>query len=261
MFYLYSTPSCLEHKIHNFLAKVIEFVAGSIGIAWLNKLENKTISQAWRYLITTILISFCTYLAFSGSVNYNNSMTSDNLLVIFRRMNLSTYYIVIVVCLVMIPIQKENIRKCFNYAHELHRISKLLLNTHDDVRHKNCLLHKFLIKIGFDSLMIATIFVLLMVTVAKTPSISTFVNAILTPTSLVIYCFIGTVYYVSLAFSLFLIQKVHETLKTSEICDVSTFSLKIIRFVRKINATIQITLLLFVFHAFMGFVVQVRSDS
>lgn len=265
MFYLYSTPTCLEHKIHNFLAKVIEFLAKCIGALLIEKSKNGSytnkngISRLWCYLTNFTVISFSIYISYISVINHDITSADLYLIAVFRKLAVSSYYMIIIVFLSTVMFQTQSTLKAFNHANELYHIDQLLFKVNQNVRERKRLFYKLLIKIGFDLTLPLTFLVMSINEYHRNPTFLTLVFTTLVPSSLIVYCFIGTIYYVSLAYALFLAQKAHQALKTSSyIPNIATFYHHVVRFVRKINKIIQVTLLLLVFQAFMGLVINVR---
>lgn len=272
MFYLYSKPTCLEQKLHNCLARAITFVGKCIGVFHVEKsmkgpyyVTKDGISLLCSYSTNIIAITLCIYVViFLVILDQNGSNVKVNLYMIglFGKIARICYWLLVVLFLSTVMFQKESISKIFNCAFELHQLNQLLFRFNQNVSQYKSLLYKFLMKIIFDLTMSSFMLVLAVNELLQSFTISHVVFTTILPISLIIYCFIGTIYYVSLAYALILIQKVNHTLKEAkvEIRNVTNCCHMIVRFVRKFNTTVQLCLLLSITHAFTGFVLQVKNQ-
>lgn len=250
MFYLYSNPSCLQNKLHNFLAKSIEFVAASIGII---QTSESRVFKIWRYFITFVLISYNTTMTYTTSPSASGTPL-DLLNAILARMSLSSYSILIIVFLVMIMIQQKNIRKCLIEGENVHQMCQKLVNAKKSANQS--LFHTFLLKIGLDIVLTITLTVMEVISFVVKPTKFSFFNAIMSPLTSIVYCCIGTLYYVSLALAFTWLQTIHEDVKDGVNQEVSMFNHVVVRFVKMIQKTFQVTLLFLASEAFISFVSQ-----
>lgn len=255
MFYLYSNPLCLEQKLHNFLAKSIEFVAASIGIIWRSE---SRIFRIWRYFITFLLFSFNTVTTFTTSPNSTNTHW-DFLRVLLRQATLTSYSILIIEILVMMLIQKKKILKCFRYGEKLYQMRQQFPKANNTGAQS--VFHTFLITIGIDILIIIILIVLVTVTFLMKPTIFSFISAIVTPITFVVRFCIFVLYYVSLAFSLICLQTIHEGFKGGVTHDILMLNQMVNKFIKKIHKTLEVTLLFLMWETFVGFVTHVRCSS
>lgn len=267
MFYLYSTPTCIEQKIHNCLAKGITVVGKCLGVLWIKRSKDGPYytrrhdkKRFWCYLTNFIVILLCFCVIYYEMAHHKGLETF--LVGAMAKLTIICYYFLIIVFLTTVMVQERAFVKSFNLAYELHLLNQLLFKSNRNLKN-NFLFYKFLIKTGFDLIMSFIVIVLSNIPHIYEPTSPKLVFTFLLPTSLGIYCFIGTIYYILLAYALFLGQRAHHVLKTTtvtmvDISNMTSFYLKIVRFVRKVNKTLQFSLLLLVLHAFMGFVTQVN---
>lgn len=258
MFYLYSNPTCIEQKIHNRLAKAINFIGQCIGMFQVESAgKGCRIPRICSYFTNLTVITLSIHVVIYHVIIQYNGVNSF-LIGFFGKMNRLSFWLLIVLFLSTVMLQKNAITKTFNLVFELHQLNHNVLRLSHNTHQFKSFLYKFLIKTGFDLTMSSFMLILTANDYFRHPNFPKLVFSIILPISFIIYCFIGSIYYVSLAYALILIQKSNSALKRKvDIRNVTTFCHMIGKFVRKVNKIGQLSLLLLVTHAFMGFVIQV----
>lgn len=267
MFYLYSAPESFKQKFHNFLAKVIVFIGKCLGVGWIQKsLHGPFYTNAhrnqrfWCYLINFTEISVYCFIIYNELTHEEG--LDDFLVGTFGKMSVICYYLLMISFLMTVMMQQRRFLKYFNFAYNLHIQDQLLFDANGGRSH-NGLFTRFLIKTLFDITLICTMVVLAIRAHFALRTIATLLFLFLLPSSMVVYCFVGTTYFISLAYGLLLGQRAHEALKTASVhtSNVTTFYHSILTFVKKVHGTVQLSLLFLVTHAFLEFVIQVPFNA
>lgn len=252
MFYLYQSPARLLEKLHNFIAKSIEFVAESIGIIWRSE---SIVFRIWRYLITALLIVYNTIMTYKTSPS-SSGVSSGVVYAMLDKISYGSFSVVTIVILVMIMIEKRHIRACFINSEYVHWIRHQLLRT--KTAGIESLLYKFLLKIALDIVVWCMLIFFEVATIFVKPTIFSFFNGIMSPINGIVYYSIGTIYCIPLGLGLTYTQTIHEDVKGGVNHDLTMFHHVLVRFSKKIQKTFQVTLLFLMWKAFIGFVSQVR---
>lgn len=261
MFYLYSTPNSFEQKIHNFLAKALVLIGRCIGVGWRKRSHNGPYyTNAHRnrrllcYLTNSIAIAISSFVIFDRVVNHEGL---DVFLVgTLSVIVITCYHLLMISFLMTVMMRQRRFLKTFNIVYNLHVLSQFLFKA-DSSRNDNGLFIKCVIKIGLDVGICCTLEALFIGEFFKERTISSLICSILMPPGMVVYCYVGTTYFISLAYGLFLRQRAHEAFETVHTSNVTTFYHNILTFVKKVHGTFQLSLLFLVTHAFLEFVIQV----
>lgn len=184
--------------------------------------------------------------------NYNDRPI-DVLIFFFRKIAVHSYFIIIIIFLIKVTFKKRNIIKLFEQAYNLHKSTQPLSQNVQLIH----IFYKYLIKISLD-LMLVTFFIISFTGVyLKHRNVTFIVYLFAIPVSLVVYCFISSIYYITLAYAYFLMKCLQLNINVS--CrKISKISLNLTCFTRKVNKFFGLTLLFYVFYAFMELVIQVK---
>lgn len=248
MFFLYPNPSCYKQKILNCLANTIVFVAKFFGIIWIQKYEDRYYSNQslfpmlWSFIIKIIIIISCVYICnIYNQISINIHSNQHLFINIVGNFSITCFFVLIGVCLITVTIYKKTIVKAFNMGSKL---SGLYMTSKD----QNHLLNKLWIKLGFEILMFVIIMSNPIEDALKNKNMTSILFSFVLASTLVVYFFVGTIYYVSLAYALFILERTFVYLKTYQ---------KILDFIFKTHNVMQLPILFFVIQAFTEFFTQV----
>lgn len=261
MFYLYTNEVRIKNKTHRICSTIIEVLGRFLGIIWIqnsskgNNVGRKKIFQVWSIVIKSLIIINSSFLTYMGIAYYD--INNFNILIfIFRKCSVYSYYSMISMFLILVTFQKKIILKLFKHAYKLYLFK---ISTLQKTQLLNHLFHKFLIKTGFDMIMI---FIFAMMSIKEYLNYQSTENLIFSftlPLTLIVYCFIASFHYLTFAFAYFLMKNFHLSLTFVTFPQLSDSYLILMEFVKKVNKFLEVTIVLYVFHAFTAFVIQVTN--
>lgn len=267
MSYVYSKPEYLYQSIHNYMAKVILQTGRFVGYFWIDNhnspLEFSNGSKylwIWSIFIPIFIILSQIYMSIHFQLLFYESGYSI-LSSILGGMTQSSYIALLVANYSTALIKRKNIIELCNTGISLNRFK----TTRSDFKTYHCYRKMFAYKLFFkffvDFYIIFASILLMITRFSYECSISTFLFLVSFPISLISYCFINTIYYVTFAYAAFLIQELRAELNyfpnSNHISFVSHFYERILKYSKKVNKMLQVSLLLLLAEAFIGLVDQV----
>lgn len=262
MFYLYAAPTSFQQVLHNSQVKFIVFTGKIVGMVWIQKYTNGSyispsgLVKTSSFLFPILLCISCFFMTDSyGTSTHGFKQNFDFFTLLLHKLTSYSYYLLIIVCLVMARMQKEEILRVFSYAAELHA----WLMLHNDGSSKN-FRYKLLFKLTFDSVVIMFLSTLSIKEYIKdTTDLTSLTFTITVPVSLLVYCNISTVCYVSQTFAHVLLIKVTKCIQTNTM-DMQSSSIlyhNILTYSKKMHKTMQTTLMFLMLESLLLFVNQV----
>lgn len=267
MFYQYTRPKRLYQHLHNILSTGIIKTGQLLGLLWLNitpdgqsfTLGTKT-SFLWATTASTVEITFLTYYLYYRIFENPSQYGATGLNVILSVIADGAYVTLSLGIYLTATFGRKNILTVVNFAATLqNQLSEWEIRSNEKCCRK-VLTYQLMTKIVIDGslLLFGTITVSGM-SIMTDPSCLNITRNILEAVSLVAYNFASTVYFIPLAFALFLMQKISGNLKCQELHEISRYYQEIVKFMRKVNLFMETLVCLLLLEAFVVLVTNVRS--